>query len=113
MLDNWNADDTQYASSGPSCVSEWRVGSGTIKVTEDATGKKIEAVNTCTLVLEVDLSDLYEHGWVREIIGSMSAESGKTVDDCSCLSWSGNELTLSMTTGQTFRGLIIQRGEEV
>lgn len=63
--------------------------------------------NTTLQVNGIDLSGFTGNGWIKSLGGSLSSEAGQTVNDATNVSFTDNTLTITLTAGQTFTGIVI------
>ena len=104
---NWNADGVTQSNF----VGDFKIDSGTFKVEEDTTGKKITCVTNGTLKYQgLDLSEFVGNGYIERIDGDLSSDAGDTVDNATNVSFASNELSIAMTAGQILRNMTITRG---
>ena len=104
---DWNADGVTQSAF----VDGYRIGGGTFRVKEDATGKYIECVTNGTILYDgIDLSAPVGNGFIRKLTGDLSGDQGGTISAASAVSWASNTITITMTSGQKYRTMAITRG---
>jgi len=85
----------------------WRIESWTFTATEDTTSKYISCTGNWTISTIVDLNDVFENGYIKELTGDLSAQQGSTITDAASFSYANNKLSIAMTSGQKLRKLVI------
>lgn len=89
-----------------------QIDSGSFEIKEDATSKYLECTASGNIsYVGIDLSSYYENGWIKQLDGDLSGDAGGTVDDATNVAFTNGILTLTMTTGQKIRNLVIQEAE--
>lgn len=105
-------DNFEYDAVG-SVPREWQIESGTFAIAEDATSKYISCTGNGNIVFHgADLSVYFESGWIKTLTGDLSGDQDDTVDNATSLAYSSGKLTVTMTSGQKLRELIITQAEE-
>lgn len=84
-------------------------GTAVVKVAEDIVSKYMECVTGGDMSLPVDLSDDSENGFIAVLVGDLSDDAGKTVDDASNVSYGNNRLSFTLITGDKIRRIEVQR----
>ena len=106
-------EDFSYEKVGGNRLEGTVINSGTFELKEDSTGKYFECqINGTFSYGGVDLSAFSGNGWVKTLTGDLSGDEGDTVDNATNVAYSGGKLTVTMTTGQKLRELIITQAEE-
>lgn len=108
---SWSAD-TQLRADGRTVTSGdldgLRVASGSFDAKENADGKYVECATNGTLYIQgIDLSAFIGNGYIQSIGGTLSSEAGKTVDAATGISFADNTVSITLTAGQTFSGIVI------
>jgi hypothetical protein len=111
MIVSWSADDHLRADGRTVTTGDLdglHVASGSFQAKENASGKSIECLTSGTLQIQgIDLSEFVGNGWIQSLGGSLSAEAGQTVDDATNVSFTDNTLSIALTAGQIFSGIVI------
>lgn len=95
-------------------LDKWYISSGTFVVKEDSIGKYIECLGNGVIQYKgINFSMYYENGFVKKLVGDLSSDQGKSVDDATNVAWANNELSVTFTTGQKLYELVISKGEKV
>jgi len=105
---SWQAEDQLRADgrTETAFLDGLEIESGSLQAFEDANGKSAKCISNCVFSIPCNLSEFVGHGYI-EIGGSLTSESGKTVDAATGISCGNNCLSISLTAGQTFTGITV------
>jgi hypothetical protein len=111
MIVSWSASDHLRADGRTVATGDLdglHVASGSFQAKENASGTFVECLTDGTLQIQgVNLSEFIGNGWIQSLGGSLSAEAGQTVDDATNVSFTDNTLSIALTAGQIFSGIVI------
>ena len=92
--------------------SNWKIDSGTFVIAEDSTSKYISCTGNGTITFSgLGFSGYNGNGFIKKLTGDLVSDEGGTVDAATNVSFTNSRLTLTMTSGQKVRDIVIKTGE--
>lgn len=88
--------------------SGWRIDSGTFSIQEDAIGKFIQNDSNGTISFPgIELINVTGNGYIKVLTGDLATDAEGTVDAATNIAFTDNVLTVTMTSGQKLREIVI------